>query len=286
MYSPWPAYVPVAERRRKAAAEMAQLEKKGHKSSPVCIVGKAITTTPWGTAWCTNLENYSDFSNRLPRGRTYVRNGSVVDLQINAGTVAARVSGSSIYRTSVTIHPLKAAAWKTLCSDCAGGIDSLVELLQGRFDRGVMARMCRHGDGLFPSPKEITFTCSCPDDAYLCKHVAAALYGIGARFDHQPELLFTLRQVNASELVLKAGTSLSRTTTTSERTLNTDDVGALFGLEMDAAPVAPKRPAKPVAKVSTKPVAKPAIKAKKIKKSVEKGAKKKKLPVTAAKTIR
>ena len=248
MFNQWPAYVPVAERRRKAAAEMAKLAKKGQVVLPVRIEGRTITTTVWGKAWCANMERYSDYSNRLPRGRTYVRNGSVVDLQIQPGRIDARVSGSAIYRTTITVKPLTAVVWKKVCADCAGGIDSLVELLQGRFAKGVMERLCRQGDGLFPVPKEITFDCSCPDGAYMCKHVAAVLYGVGARFDHQPELLFILRQVDASHLLAKAGAGITTATAPSERTLATDDVGALFGLEMDAGqPVEPVATARPTA---------------------------------------
>ncbi len=272
MFDPWPPYVPVAERRRQAAAEMAKLSKKGHAVSPVQIAGRAITTTVWGKAWCANMEHYSDYSNRLPRGRTYVRNGSVVDLQIQPGKVAARVSGSSLYRIAITIKPLAAEAWKGLCADCSGGIDSLVELLQGRFAKGVMERLCRQGDGLFPVAKDISFDCSCPDGAYLCKHVAAVLYGIGARFDHQPELLFTLRQVDASHLLAKAGAGITTAAAVSERTLATDDIGALFGLEMEmdqaeAPPATAKPPknaekkptaAKTVAPVHPQPVSRPA----------------------------
>lgn len=262
MFQQWAPYVPVAECRRKAAAEMAKLSKKGQAVSPVRIEGRAITTTVWGKAWCTNMENYSDYENRLPRGRTYVRNGSVVDLQIQPGTVAARVSGSSIYRTTITVKPLAATAWNKLCSDCAGAIDSLVELLQGRFAKGVMERLCRQGDGLFPEPKDITFDCSCPDGAYMCKHVAAVLYGIGARFDHQPELLFTLRQVAASDLLAKAGAGIAIAAATSERTLATDDVGALFGLEMDVGQEEVARliakPKKATKDTTVKPVKRPA----------------------------
>ena len=176
MFYEWPPYVPVAERRRKAAAEMAKLAKKGQPISPVVVQGRAIAATAWGKAWCANMESYSDYANRLPRGRSYVRNGSVVDLQITPGTVAARVSGSSIYRTTITVKPVPKVRWQQVCADCAGGIDSLVELLQGRFSKGVMDRLCRQGDGLFPVPKDIGFDCSCPDGARMCKHVAAVLY--------------------------------------------------------------------------------------------------------------
>jgi len=258
----WAPYVPVAERRRKAAGEMAKLATKGQPVSPVVVQGRAIAATAWGKAWCANMESYSDYSNRLPRGRTYVRNGSVVDLQITPGTVAARVSGSSIYRTTITVKPVPKAKWQQICADCAGGIDSLVELLQGRFSKGVMDRLCRQGDGLFPVPKDIRFDCSCPDGAYMCKHVAAVLYGIGARFDSKPELLFTLRQVDPAELLSKAGSGVVTAPAAGERTLAGDDVGALFGLEMDvstaaatAAPIQPQAAAKPVR--AARPTAKP-----------------------------
>ena len=253
MYYQWAPYVPVAERRRKAAAEMAKLAKKGQTISPVRIEGRTIATTVWGKAWCANLEAYSDYANRLPRGRTYVRNGSVVDLQIASGRIEARVSGSSMYRTTVTVTALPKPRWETLVSDCAGGIDSLVELLQGRFSKGVMERLCRQGEGLFPTPKEIKLACSCPDGAYMCKHVAAVLYGIGARLDHQPELLFTLRQVAATDLLAKAGAGLTAGTLdpASARTLAAEDVGALFGLEM--APVAAGPAPAPAVRARAKP---------------------------------
>lgn len=244
MFDQWPPYVPVAERRKRAAAEMKKLAKKGHPVSPVVITGRAIATTVWGKAWCTNLEAYSDYANRLPRGRTYARNGSVVDLQIAPGKIDAHVSGSFMYRITITVTPLAKPAWEKLCGECAGGIDSLVELLQGRFAAGVMERLCRQQDGLFPTPKQIKLRCSCPDGAYLCKHVAAVLYGIGARLDHQPELLFTLRQVAATDLLTKAGTGLAKQVgaPSSDRTLAADEVGTLFGLEMDQGAVTPPEP--------------------------------------------
>ena len=103
MHYEWRPYVSVAARRHQAAQAMAKLSKKGHPVSPVVISGRTIAHTFWGKAWCDNLEGYSDYANRLPRGRTYVRNGSVVDLQIAPGTVTAMVSGSDIYRIGVTV---------------------------------------------------------------------------------------------------------------------------------------------------------------------------------------
>jgi uncharacterized Zn finger protein len=233
----WRPYVPVHERRQNAAREMEKLGKKGHRVSPVVIQGRNIANTFWGKAWCDNLERYSDFSNRIPRGRTYVRNGSVVDLQLAPGEADARVSGSSLYKVNVKIAPVKPAQWQQICRDCAGGIDSLVELLQGRFSKAVMERVCEPGKGLFPASSEIKFECSCPDWASMCKHVAAVLYGIGARLDEQPELLFRLRKVDETELIAHAGKGvpLSVKGPAAEKVLEGTEVADLFGLEMAQA---------------------------------------------------
>jgi uncharacterized Zn finger protein len=230
----WHLYVSVAEKRRRAEREVAKLKKRGQAIAPVRIEGRKIVKSFWGQAWCTNLERYSDYENRLPRGRTYVRNGSVVDLQIGKGVVAAMVAGSDLYKIKIDIAPVRTARWKSICRDCAGTIDSLVELLQGRLAKGVMDRVCREGDGLFPSPGEIKLSCSCPDWSDMCKHVAAVLYGVGARLDERPELLFVLRGVDENKLIAGAGQgiSLSRATPSSAKVLDDGDVAALFGLEM------------------------------------------------------
>lgn len=235
-------YIPVAQRRLQALREMEKLKKKGQLVSPVVIEGRKIARNFWGMAWCDNLERYSDFENRLPRGRTYVRNGSVVDLQIERGQVRAMVSGSSIYKVKIDIGTVSRAHWQGICKDCLGSIGSLVELLSGKLSKNVMERVCRKGDGLFPAPGEIKMSCSCPDWAGMCKHVAAALYGAGARLDAAPDLLFTLRGVDRSELIVGAGADLPMTQTSGarERILADDDVAALFGVEMAPAPLAPK----------------------------------------------
>jgi len=233
-YFAWRPYVSVAEKRRNAERELAKLKKRGRSIAPVRIEGRTIARSFWGQAWCTNLERYSDYENRLPRGRSYVRSGSVVDLQIGKGEVAAKVAGSELYRIKVSIAPVTKARWKSICRDCAGSIDSLVELLQGRLAKGVMDRVCRKGDGLFPSPREIKLACSCPDWADMCKHVSAVLYGVGARLDEKPQLLFVLRGVDENELIASAGQDfpLSRATPGAAKVLNDTDVAALFGLEM------------------------------------------------------
>ncbi|HTE37945.1 MAG TPA: SWIM zinc finger family protein [Reyranella sp.] len=231
-YDEWPRTMTVAERRQQAREDMARLGKR-KRGTPVIIEGSKIATSFWGKAWCSNLERYSDYASRLPRGRSYVRSGQVVDLQIAAGKVVALVSGTELYETTITIAPVKSPQWKAICRDCAGSIDSVVELLQGRLAQGVMDRVCRAGDGLFPAPREIKLSCSCPDSARMCKHVAAVLYGVGARLDQQPQLLFVLRGVDQNELIAGAGQGLAAgSAPASAKVLQDDDMAALFGLEM------------------------------------------------------
>jgi uncharacterized Zn finger protein len=176
-----------------------------------------------------------------------VRNGSVIDLQIGAGQVDALVSGTEIYEVQVKVGPVQAVRWRAICARCAGGIDSLVELLQGRFSDAVMAHLCRQDTGLFPTPREIQFTCTCPDWASMCKHVAATLYGVGARLDARPELLFRLRKVDERELVAKAGTGLplSKKAPAASRRLADEDLD-VFGIELASLP-AFERAGKPAA---------------------------------------
>ena len=250
----WKPYVPVAKRRQQAEKALAKLIKGGLKGglngdkngtrnantvAPVIIKGRAIATSFWGKSWCSNLERYSDYANRLPRGRTYARNGSVIDLQIATGEIVARVSGSSLYTVRIGIAPVARKHWTAICRDCAGSIDSVVELLQGRLAKAVMDRVCQPGDGLFPAPSEIKLSCSCPDGAYMCKHVAAALYGVGARLDERPELLFGLRGVNERDLIASVGTATnlgSARTAAPARVLNHTNLAGLFGLDMAEGP--------------------------------------------------
>ena len=234
----WRPYVSAAERRRRAVREVARMKKAGRRVSAVEIVGRRITTTFWGEAWCRNLEAYSDFANRLPRGRTYVRNGSVIHLEIAAGRIRALVSGSDIYKVDIRIEPLQKTRWTHIKGQCAGKIDSLVELLRGSISKGVMEVVTRKGEGLFPSPREISLSCSCPDWATMCKHVAATLYGVGARLDHKPEMLFTLRGVDPAEMVEAAVEQPVRPgKRPGARVLAADELSSVFGVDIDAGDV-------------------------------------------------
>jgi uncharacterized Zn finger protein len=237
----WPQYVSVAERRAKAKRKLASLTKQGKQCRPVVIEGRKIAHTFWGKAWCDNLEAYSDFENRLPRGRSYAKNGSVIDLAIDAGKVTALVSGSEIYTVTITVKRHPKAAWTAIAAECTGKIGSLVELLQGKLSRSVMEVVTREKTGLFPTPREIAFRCSCPDGASMCKHVAAALYGVGARLDDDPALLFRLRHVDPEDLVRHAGTPAGRDEAgqpSAGSDLSGIDLSALFGIEIEAPPTA------------------------------------------------
>ena len=238
-YWGWKPYVSVAERQKLAEKEAAKAKKAGKELSPIAAYRGALAKTFWGKSWCDNLENYSDYENRLPRGRTYVRNGSVIDLKILAGEVKAQVMGSSLSQVEVAVEAVPAKRWKEIRADCAGSIDSLVELLQGKLSRAVMEHICKPGAGLFPAPKEIRFNCSCPDWAAMCKHVAALLYGVGARLDQQPELLFSLRRVDAKDLVVQAGAGLPTTKKAprSGKVLDDSALADVFGIELaESAP--------------------------------------------------
>lgn len=200
----WHPRPSVAQRRKTAARLVATLKRNGHAVSPVRLEGRTIVRTFWGRAWCDNLLSYSDYANRLPRGQSYVRNGCVVDLRIEPGSVAALVSGSEIYTVGIEIRPLARTAWSRLVKRCAGRIESAVELLRGELSGAVMEIIARRDGGLFPPPRAMTMRCSCPDWAVMCKHVAAVLYGVGARLDERPDLLFVLRRVDHLELISSA----------------------------------------------------------------------------------
>ncbi len=235
-------YVSVAERRRKAAAAAKKLTaKSGRALAPVNLASKKIATTFWGKAWCDNLESYSDYANRLPRGRTYVRNGSVIDLQIQPGKVVALVQGSSLYKIAIDFSPLAPKRWKDFKARSAGKVTNLLDLLQGRLSKEILADLSAQGTGLFPAPKEIALGCSCPDWADMCKHVAAVLYGVGARLDEHPELFFTLRGLDMQELVTAASVSVAvpmATNLVADTALAGADLAEIFGVEIESTSAA------------------------------------------------
>ena len=256
-YGDYKPYVPVAQRRAQAAREVARRLKKGEKIAPVVIEGRKIAATFWGEAWCQNLEGYSDFDSRLPRGRTYVRNGSVVHLAIEPGRIKALVSGSSLYEVEVEIAAIPRSAWQALKRQCAGQMGSLVELLQGKLSQAVMAKVTDRDGGLFPKPKEMKMSCTCPDYAGMCKHIAAVMYGVGNRLDSAPQLLFQLRSVDHKELIDQAIPTTPTARPGQAPQIAAADLSAIFDIEIDDTPAPPPpKPATP--KPAAKPPKKPA----------------------------
>ncbi|HEX7622125.1 MAG TPA: SWIM zinc finger family protein [Anaeromyxobacteraceae bacterium] len=235
-YGEFPAYVSVAERRKRAARKLAQLRKQGREPAPIVLAPRgAIASTFWGKAWCEHLEAYADYASRLPRGLTYVRNGSVIDLQIAKGEVRGIVSGSELYDVTIAIAPLAAARWKAVRKECAGQIGTVVELLSGKLSSAVMEKLCHRERGLFPGGKQIEMRCSCPDGAWLCKHLAAVLYGVGARLDEAPELLFTLRGVDGAELIAAAGDAGALAVASGQGSIASGELADIFGIELEPA---------------------------------------------------
>ena len=201
----FPEYIPVYEKKRRNQQGVEKLRKKDSAIQPVIIGGRKIASTWWGESWNANLERYADYSNRIGRGRSYVRHGAVLDLRISPGQAVALVQGSRTrpYQVTVKIRPLVKKVWKELRGTALTQLDSLADLLAGKFPEALREAFFEIDGGLFPTPKEIEFDCSCPDWASMCKHVAATLYGIGSRLDSQPEMLFALRQVEMEELIAK-----------------------------------------------------------------------------------
>jgi uncharacterized Zn finger protein len=227
----WEKYVPVAERQAKARKQLDKQRKKGKTFYPLDDVPRCIAKSFWGKRWCDHIEEFSDCANRLPRGRTYVRNGSVCHLHIQKGKVEAKVIGSSLYDVEVKIRTLANSKWTSIKKQCSGKIGSLLELLQGKISEDVMDIVTEERQGLLPLPSEISYDCSCPDGANMCKHVAAVLYGIGSRLDDEPETLFMLRDVDPQALVSQKLTLPS--TAEDDATIADDSLGALFGIEME-----------------------------------------------------
>jgi len=236
-------YISVADRKKRALKEIKALRESGKDIQPVEAATSRglIAKSFWGKAWCKHLEAFSNYAHRLPRGRSYIRHSAVVDLKVLPQEVTALVYGSQLYKLTVTIEPIDSEKWEALKANCKGRIGSLIELLQGKLSDEIMSLVVDEDEGLFPRPSEIRFNCNCPDYADMCKHVAASLYGVGARLDAEPELLFTLRGVDQAELIaldfsesdaasdLTSGKSSSRR----RRTLDSGSVGNVFGIDLN-----------------------------------------------------
>ena len=239
-YAEYPEYISVGERRARAEKKLQQLQKKNPHLKPVILAGQTLAMTWWGKSWNNNLERYADYHNRIERGRSYVRHRCVLDLQLTPGKITAMVQGSRSqpYDVVITVDPLSSSNWAAIRQACAGCFDSLSELLSGKFPQALKDRFFEKGSGLFPTPREIHFDCSCPDWASMCKHVAAALYGVGARLDDDARLFFTLRGININDVITQtvtdtAQTLLGKAERQSRNILHDVDLGDVFGIQLD-----------------------------------------------------
>ncbi len=236
-YNGFPKYKSSADNKAKAASSLAKLKKSNPDTEPVVIEGRLIAKSWWGRSWNDNLESYADYYNRVSRGKAYVRSNAVLDLRIHMGIAEAKVQGSRVkpYDVSISIEPLVEKKWQRILELCNRRIDSLEELIEGKFPKELEILFTEQKYGMFPAPKEIHFDCSCPDWASMCKHVAATLYGIGARLDKDPMLFYKLRKVDGEELVrksmdLKIESMLKNAGRKNSRALNEEDAFRIFGV--------------------------------------------------------
>lgn len=190
------------EIKKRASVTKKKESAKGKNLSPVTVTGRNIAKSWWGKAWCNNLESYADYDSRLERGKRYVRSNAIVDLQIERGKILARVQGTRKipYKVEIRISPLSEERCQSIIARCSSKLENVGKLMQGDFPED-MKQLFEGNDGLFPTPKEISFQCSCPDWALMCKHVAATLYGVGVRLDEQPLLFFELRGIDFNRFV-------------------------------------------------------------------------------------
>ena len=225
----------VEELQRKAQESVKSAKNKGKEMHPIIVEGRQIAKSWWGMAWCKNIEQYADYASRIERGKRYVRSGAVVDLQIVKGTVKARVQGTrkTPYKVEINISPLKEEVCEDIIEKCSSQIQNLQELVNGQFPES-LKEIFLSENGLFPSQREISFNCSCPDWALMCKHVAAALYGIGARFDEDPMLFFKLRSIDVDKFIDitlndRVESMIANADKPSDRII-TENVSELFGI--------------------------------------------------------
>ena len=226
----------ISELQKKSAESQKKAKKSGKVLEPVVIKGRSIVSHWWGTAWCDNLERYADYESRLDRGKRYVRTGSVIDLKIQKGKILARVQGTrkTPYKVEIRISPLSEEKCQSIIEKCGRKLKNLEALIAGDFPED-MKELFQGKDGLFPAPREISFSCSCPDWAMMCKHEAAALYGVGARLDEQPLLFFELRGIDVGRfidvtLANKVEAMLANVDKPSSRIIEGADMRTLFGV--------------------------------------------------------
>ena len=123
----WPRYISVAEKQEKILSLVWSLRKKGQRINPIFIENGIICRTPWAKTWCKHLEGCGFETQRLSRGRSYLRHGSVLNLEIHSGIITALVSGSSLYKVNIKIGPLLANQWHAFLQNCTESTETVIE---------------------------------------------------------------------------------------------------------------------------------------------------------------
>ena len=229
----WHNYDEGEEAKQNVQRQLEKRQAKGEELKQVIAPkGKKLASEFWGQAWQRHLEGLADYETRLPRGRSYLRQGNIYNLEIATGRVTAEVAGEHLYEVSIHFTPLTSEKWESIKQACAGQIGSMLDLLGGKIGEGIMRVISDTDHALFPRSKDIRFTCTCPDWADLCKHSAAVLYAIGLEFDREPELFFTLRGVDHHELVTVSGSSLSQANSADVTVIPDDQIAGIFDIDI------------------------------------------------------
>lgn len=190
-----------ADLEAQARRELIELKSAGEEVRPVVGTTRKLAAHFWGSAWMKHLALCESGGWSLSAGRTLLRHGCVLDLQLEAGLIRARVMEERLHDVEIALDPLDGERLEELRTICSGKIDSLVPLLEGTLDDALLATLCNAETGLLPEPGAWHMSCTCPDWSEPCPHAAAAIYAAGILIDAEPSLLFRLRQVSPEDLL-------------------------------------------------------------------------------------
>lgn len=224
-------YVRVAKRKESAAETAKRLEAEGEILTPAKAHGKAIANSFWGRSWCKAIEGWNDYESRLPAGRSLLKNGGVIDLRIEENLVTAKVVADRLYEVRIFFRKQDEERLAELKKHLTGKLTSLIDLIKGELSDEVITEICSEKYGLFPDYGELKTSCDCLDDAVMCRHAAAALYGIAPRLDDEPELFFTLRGIKAEDFFDSAEAIRQTGEDTAE--IDLEDLSDTFGIDLE-----------------------------------------------------
>ena len=169
-----------------------------------------FSRTWWGQRFIAALEEFTDEA-RLGRGRSYASNGRIIEYTLSKGTVTAKVRGSinpyfgvykePIYKTSITIKAITSNDWAKVIRQIASRADLITKLLMNEMPDTIEDAFSGLGLHLLPhSERDFETSCSCPDWANPCKHIAGVYYLLASALDNDPFLMFELRGLSREDL--------------------------------------------------------------------------------------